>query len=266
MTYYVSDPEQHHSRRRQIALIAIAAAVTLLVLVAGLVIARPDTGPAAPGGMPVEQTLTWATVGRQPVPVSSQHGPRDTAGGVARGFTHDALGAALAAIHISARLSGEVGPEVYEAVARQQCVGDVEAALAAIRGARSVAPAGAALPEAYYYKITAGDPGGDQVLVSLAVSSPQGRGLGGFVGVLRTLRWVNGDWRLQVPTPAPQVIGSVEAYTLLGGPGNFRTVVGDGDPGLYIPTGTAPHCRPVYQFRHVELQDHLASPPPAPSS
>lgn len=219
MSYYVSDPDQHHSRRRRIALIGLAAVVAVAVLVAGLLIARADTGSTPPVGVPVEQTLTWAAVGDQPVPLSSAHGPRDTAGGMARGFSRDELGAALAAIHISARLSGEAGPDVYEVVAREQCLGDVEATLAAIRGSRSVAPAGTAVPETYYYKITAGDPGGNQVLVSLAVSSPQGRSLGGYVGVLRTMRWVEGDWKLQVPPLPAQVIGSVEAYTPLGGPG-----------------------------------------------
>lgn len=217
MSYYVSDPEQHRGRRLRVALIGLAVAV--LVLVAGLVIARPDTGSGAVPGLPVEQSLTWVTVGSQPVPVSRQHGPREVVGGVGRGFSHDELGAAIAAIHISAGLSGDAGPDVYEVVARELCVGDVEAALAGIRGARSTSSAGAAVPEAYYYSITLGDPGGDQVLVSLAVRSPQGRGQGGFVGVSRTLRWIDGDWKLQVPVPAPQLVGTVESYTLLGGPG-----------------------------------------------
>jgi hypothetical protein len=220
VSYFVVDPEQHHTRRRRLALLlGLAGIVAVLVLVAGLVIARPGAeGPDGPS-VPVVPTLSWETVGDQPVPISAEHGPRERDGGVARGFSHDELGAALAAVHLSVRLSADVGPQVYEVVAREQCIGDAEATLAVIRGSRSTAPAGSTVAEAYYYKITAGDPAGDQVLVSLAISSPQARSLGGYIGVLRTLRWVDGDWKLELPPPAPQVIGSVNAYTPLGGSG-----------------------------------------------
>jgi hypothetical protein len=52
--------------------------------------------------------------------VSAAHGPFETANGLAVGFSHDELGALLAAINISARLTGQAGPAVYETTARRQ--------------------------------------------------------------------------------------------------------------------------------------------------
>lgn len=219
MTYYVSDPQQSRDRRQRMLLIGgIAGAVAVVVLLIGALVARPSAAPAAPLGVPVVEALRWDTVAGQPVPVHRVHGPGDTSRGVARGFSHDELGAVLAAIHISARLAPDATPQVYEAVAREQCFGDVELTIASIRVARTSTPPAAALPQDYHYKITTGDPSGEQVLVSLAVTTEQGRAQGGFVGVTRSLRWVDGDWKMQVPVPAPSVISSVEGYTALGAP------------------------------------------------
>jgi hypothetical protein len=215
---YVLEPAPRRGGLTPGVWLAVIAGVIVAVLIAGLLIARPDTTAGAEPELPVTQTITWTTVGDVPVPVSAEHGPHEVVQGVPVGFSHDALGAALAAIHINARLTADVGPQVYEAVARESCVGDVEQALAVVRGARSAAPAGAAVPEAYFYKVSNGDPTGDEVLISLAALSPQSRQQGGYVAVTRTLRWVEGDWKLLVPPIGPALISSVDSYIPLGSP------------------------------------------------
>lgn len=170
--------------------------------------ARTSSALAAPAtsSAPV---ISWSVVGGIPVPVSSAEGPRTTEGGRAVGFSHDAVGAALAAVNISFRLVSDVGPQVYEPTVREQCFGDVEATLEQVRHSSIQG----SVPSEFWYKIVGGDPAGDLVLISIAVKAPQS---GGYVGSDRTLRWVDGDWRMQVPPPRPWVIPIVSGYTLLG--------------------------------------------------
>ena len=110
MAYYLTDtPTAGRGRRR--LLVAIAAGLIVLVGLALLV--RPTGGrhPVAAAPAAAEPALSWALVGEQPVPTSPRAGPARTDGGVAAGFTHDELGAVLAAVHIAARLNVDVGPD-----------------------------------------------------------------------------------------------------------------------------------------------------------
>lgn len=217
MSYYISD--QHDQRRSRTPLLVVAVLTVIALIVGAVLLARPADAPRA-GEAPLQAAppLQWEMVGSQPVPHSAWFGPRETAGGRARGFTHDELGAVLAAIQISARLSPELPPAVFEATAREQCVGDIDGVLSQIRGARSDAAPDSTVPEEFFYRISRGDPEGDVVGVSLAVSSPQGRAYGGFVGAIRTLQWVDGDWKLLLPGLPAQVIASVDSYQSLGRP------------------------------------------------
>ena len=87
-------------------------------------------------------------------------------------------------------------------MAREQCVGDVAAVLSQIRTARSAVPPEATTPTAYFYKVLGGTPRPTPVLISIAADTPHSRAGGGYVAITRTLRWINGDWRLQVPDAA----------------------------------------------------------------
>jgi len=69
-----------------------------------------------------------------------------------------------------------------------------------------------------WYKNTSGDPAGDLVLISIAVKTPQSLASGGYAKFDRTMRWVDNDWRMQVPPLRPLIIPSVSGYTLLGRP------------------------------------------------
>jgi hypothetical protein len=150
--------------------------------------------------------------------VSDSHGPRDSHDGRSAGFAHDELGAAIAASNLTARVSPAAG-DVAEATVTEQCFGDIPAALVRLRSAlpMSDSPSLAALqPQALHYRVLAGDLHGDAVVVSLLAETPQARDLGGLSRTDARLRWIDGDWRLRVPLPAPSIHPSTEGYTLLG--------------------------------------------------
>jgi hypothetical protein len=216
MSYYITDTLSAGRRRRGLL---VTVAVGLVVLVGLAVLAWPAGGGTRPPvSAPAEPALTWAQVGEQPVPTSPRAGPARVTDGVAAGFTHDELGAVLAAMNIAARLNEDVGPAVYEAVARQQCVGDIDTALAQLRSTRSQAPPAATIAGAYFYRVDGGDPTTDRVLVTIAADTPQARAAGGYAAATRTLRWIDGDWRMQVPSTPARLITSVATYHPLGAP------------------------------------------------
>jgi hypothetical protein len=216
MSYYQPQPTKSRTT------LWASLAVVLVALLAGgaYFLGRGDGGGASGG--PTASTapaISWSIVGgNEPVPASPVAGPRNTGNGLAKGFTHDTLGAALAAVNISSRLASEVGPQVYEATAREQCFGDVDTALNQIRNSFSNAPPGAAKPSEIWYRVAGGDPTGDLVLMSIALKTPESVERGGYAGLDMTLRWVGGDWKMQVPIARPLLVPSVNGYTQLGRP------------------------------------------------
>jgi hypothetical protein len=54
--------------------------------------------------------------------------------------------------------------------------------------------------------------------MSIAIKTPQSVARGGYVRLDNMMQWIDGDWKLQVPTATPSVIPSVDGYTLLGRP------------------------------------------------
>jgi hypothetical protein len=216
MSYYQPQP----TKSRTAVWVALAVVLVALLAVGAYVLGRNDSG-AAPASGPAASTapaISWSTVGGQPVPASPVAGPRNTDGGRATGFSHNALGAALAAVNISFRLASEVGPQVYEATAREQCFGDVDTEIQQIRNSFSSAPPGAAKPSEIWYRVASGNPTSDLVLMSIALKTPQSVERGGYAGLDLTMRWVDGDWKLQVPLARPSLVPSAEGFTLLGRP------------------------------------------------
>jgi hypothetical protein len=221
MSYIMSSgPGRDPGRCRRRVLFSAVAIGVISLLAAAFLVGRQATGTARETGFapPVVSgpAITWVRLGAQPVPVSPTHGPAESGNGLAAGFSHDELGALLAAINVSVRLTGQASPAVYETTARQQCVGDLDATIAAIRSQRSTAVAGSTTPTAYFYRMTSGDPRGDLVGITIAVDTPQSRSLGGYTEVSRTLRWIDGDWKLHVPPPPPRLIRSVNGWRSLG--------------------------------------------------
>jgi hypothetical protein len=212
-------PSSGSVRRRPVLFIAVAIGVVVLLVAAFLIGRLGGTHRDASGfgsSVATGPEITWSWVGTQPVPESSRHGPAETGNGLASGFTHDELGAVLAAINISVRLSGQAGPAVYETTARLQCLGDIDTTIAAIRSQHSTAVAGSTTPTKYLYRITSGNPREDLVGITIALDTPQSRTLGGYTEVTRTLQWIDGDWKLHVPPPPPRLITSVDGWTSLG--------------------------------------------------
>ncbi len=142
--------------RRRVHPLAVVAVGLAVLVVASLVIARmgdrpapsgtsgdypvvavgPEDGVPPPGPQhaavdlvwPID--LTWTTVAGLDLPVSRQAGPRDLAGGLAKGFSQTPAGAVLAALHLVVRTSPQVGPQVWGPTLREQVVGPDTAAYA----------------------------------------------------------------------------------------------------------------------------------------
>src|SRR4051812_47710291 len=111
MSYYITDTPAAGRRRRGLLVTAVAG---LIVLVGLVVLAWPAGGSTRPTvSPPAEPAVAWAQVGEQPVPTSPRAGPARVIDGVAAGFTHNELGAVLAAVNIAAPLNGDVGPAGY---------------------------------------------------------------------------------------------------------------------------------------------------------
>jgi hypothetical protein len=220
MSYIAGDPGSRPRLGRGPRWAVGALLVLLVVLAAALhSVVRADDAPTPPAAAPADSTdntLTWIRVGDQPVPMSSSHGPRVRHGGLAAGFAHDELGAVIAAINISTRLTGSAGPDVYEPTVRHQCLGDIPAALATIAVQTGTATPGTATPSEFFYRITGGDPHGDTVTIALAARSPQAGAQGGYAALERTVVWIHRDWRMQLPAAPPHLTGSVDGYRSLG--------------------------------------------------
>jgi hypothetical protein len=191
----------------------LAIACAVLVAVLACYLAGRD-GTAASAAAPAA-SVTWSSTGPWPVPMSASHGPFHTANGVASGFSHDELGAVLAAYNISYRLTPDVAPAVAASTVAQMTSGDRDTMLAQMR----TEPTGTQIaPTELYYKVLAGDPTGGSVLLSIAVRSPDSAASGGYLAGQRSLTWRDGDWRMAVPLIPVQVMPSLIDYQFLGRP------------------------------------------------
>ncbi|MBW0111364.1 hypothetical protein I4I84_21875 [Pseudonocardia sp. KRD-182] len=150
---------------------------------------------------------------------SERYGPFHEFDGRAIGFSHDELGAALAATHIGPRVTAAAGTPVVEATLELQCWGDVTAArerLATTLPRPDTAVREDLTPSAMYFRVIAGDAGGNHVVVSLLADTAQSRAMGGYSRVDAALRWVGDDWQLRVPVRRPNLHPDTTGYRLLG--------------------------------------------------
>jgi hypothetical protein len=83
---------------------------------------------------------------------------------------------------------------------------------------RGAVLAAATVATGYFYRVDGGDPATDRVLVSIAADTPQARAAGGYAAVTRTLRWIDGDWRMQIPSNPARLVSAVTTYHPLGAP------------------------------------------------
>jgi hypothetical protein len=197
--------ELQHARRR-----AITTGVAILaVLAVGLLLVVklwPDS--SSPSKDEVKgPDLTWERLadGSQ-IPVSRAGGPRRFGEATASGFAQSELGAAMAAMHISIRAAGGLGPKVFEPTIREQVIGENASAMLArvaqeyeSERSKQGIPAGAALPagsaQLVAYKVDAYGSDHATVTVISAYASDATK----YFGYRVDLRWANGDWRVIAP-------------------------------------------------------------------
>jgi hypothetical protein len=223
-------------RRRTRRIVITTGVAVLAVLVASAVIVMvmrgsdetatpsrtPSTTPPASTGPDAVSTpepsdefgdVTWTDVHGLALPVSTAHGPTDTAGGRAARFSHDRPGAILAAVHISARATAVGGPAVFRLTIRDQVVGeDTDELLANVetdyeqRRTQAGHAAGEPLPDSQAalagYRTDSATP--STASLRLLMSSPGTAAQGTiYVAFQLEVRWIGGDWRLLAP-PAGQ--------------------------------------------------------------
>lgn len=237
------------SRRRPWLIIVPAGAVVSAVAAAAfLVSSRPPAGsapgpaPSSPAASPAARvpsppagtavsTADWrtASVDGAVVPVSAADGPHRTTGNVASGFTDTPAGAVLAAVNISVRVSGQVGPAVFVPTIGGQVTGSAEQALLSAAwqeygqdtGNQTPAaggPAGPATAAVTSFKVTAWSPA--QASVTLTAAGDSGSQVQATVAV--RLQWLGGDWRLVAPaggnfTAVPAAARVPAGFTALPG-------------------------------------------------
>lgn len=191
--------------------------------------AAPSGSPAAPGQ--AVDDLSWTTVAGARVPVSRTAGPRDTTGGRARGFARSPLGAALAAAHLSLRLSPQAGPAVFGPTLREQVVGGDTAALGqhleqeyeqtrARLGLPYGQPAGRLYSTARGYQVDQDTP--TTAAVRLLIEGPGKAGASVLVELRLSTEWIGRDWVLVAPpggtwNSATALVTNTAGYTPYSG-------------------------------------------------
>ncbi len=177
-------------------------------------VAAPPTTTTSPAR---SCAITWFSApDLTPVPRSDCAGPATVTATQAKGFSHDQLGAVIAAINITTRITSAAGPTAYRATLAEQTVGDTQTALTDVAGEQSDSAANQTRPDHWWYRIGAGDPSGDLVEVDLIASTPQTRAQNEYAALSTTVRWVDGDWKVQLPRPRATPITSAAGYTSLG--------------------------------------------------
>lgn len=216
----VLGPQPHRATRTRPWLVIAVLAVVAVVVTGAYLAGRAHTPPPTPAPSSAAGTgadITWSTAGPWPVPRSAVAGPADIGGGIATGYAHTALGAGVAAWNILEQMSSDAGPRVYTATVREQTFGDTATMLAEIE---RLPPGGSSPGTAFFYKIAYGDPTGDTpVLVSIAERTASSTQQGGYFAEYLSMRWIDGDWRMQVPIAQSLLVTDVTGYQPLGGPG-----------------------------------------------
>jgi hypothetical protein len=205
-------------RSRGRVLLGVAALVLGLVAVAVWWVGnRPAAVVAGSASIPaVGADLSMVTWQGMALPISASAGPTTYTGDTARGFAHSALGAAIAAAHLSVRTDPVAGPAAFEPVLASQVVGDVQRLSQAVRVAYAQG-AGQPAPGVLLGWWVDGFPSGDAVTVHLAVD-PAGAS---SVDFAVPLVWVDGDWRINAASegdffPVTDMAGDYEPFPSAG--------------------------------------------------
>ena len=164
------------------------------------------------------------------LPVSDADGPRDLTDTHAGGFARTALGAALAAVHLSVRIDPHAGPDTFEPTIRQQVSGNTQQLLASVQrtytalvqqaGVTDGEPIIAATGAITGWRIDDDTSGSRPVEVDLRVDVPGGTAINFAVTVTWDPR--TNDWTLESPHGA-------EAFAMTDAHGDYTN---------FFPTGS----------------------------
>ena len=188
--------------------------VTLPVLRAS----DPQNPPVAsdPSPQTVARSMVRPVVWQGTVVPVAANGPSRMTTRRATGFSRDALGAAIAATHLSMRVDPTTGPNVFAPVLQQQARGEVSSWLRRIRqsyrdiaamwGVKTGRPVPLAAGQVVGWRSWLAADDGRGAQVDLLVRTPQQQ--------QRTFRinlsWRQGDWRLVLPPSKADELFSVQ--------------------------------------------------------
>ncbi|WP_190824767.1 hypothetical protein [Saccharopolyspora pogona] len=156
--------------------------------------AQPDDAPSGEQGLPVEgPAAQWSLVGRVAVPDSTEAGPRSQGSPAAEGYQRSPVGALIAAWNINTRMLLTPGDGWREVVDRQVLDGPGKEAFIKARSTVTDPSLGdnEAMQVAGFRFVTYDI---NTAVIQFASKS----GTGALMGSTVTVRWVDGDWRLEL--------------------------------------------------------------------
>lgn len=160
--------------------------------------------------------VTWQLFAGVPLPYSATAGPSIVDGPVYAGFERSQVGALLAAAHLGTRYLLTPGSGWRDVVAQQVLPGPGRDAYVRIRATAEDADSSGGHGQPVGFRILAFTP--DLAVVQEAVRFP----LSGVLQVTSTtLRWVGGDWRLQLQpdgstSPTAQQAPDLDGFVVWG--------------------------------------------------
>jgi hypothetical protein len=159
---------------------------------------QPTVPPAGVAASPPD--VRWEQRQQQRLPVSGSAGPRVLTDTTSAGFTRTPEGALIAAVHISRRMGSGATDAVRAAYIREHFLPGESRDLLVARFTgpdHASAPAGVPNPQVgYVYRSYTTE----EAVISLVLANPgPGSGAVPFYAITYTLRWRDGDWRMEAP-------------------------------------------------------------------
>jgi hypothetical protein len=163
--------------------------------------------------------IRWVTADGYSVPVSAEAGPRDTASGLASGFTDDPLGALVGIVNIAVRTAWEFGPQVFQPTIQDQVTGPYEpqmlsSDLDSYDSSASELPDIQAYARIVAYQWVGYTPA--DATVDLVAAGPGEDGSTVYAATQIEAQWLNGDWRVVAPPGGDWGNSSVQVDSVNG--------------------------------------------------
>jgi hypothetical protein len=160
--------------------------------------------------------VTWQLFAGVPLPYSATAGPRRIDGPVYAGFERSPTGALLAAAHLGTRYLMTPGPGWRQVVDRQVLPGPGREAFVRLRATVDAADPPGTHGQPAGFRIVAFTP--HVAVVQEAVRFPS---TGALQVTVSTLRWVGGDWRLELQpdgstSPTAQAVPDLDGFVVWG--------------------------------------------------